>query len=141
MTGIYHSWQDMIFRCTNSKYKSYKNYGGRGIIVCRQWLKFENFNKVMGKNWEPGITIERKDNDKGYFPKNCYWATRKEQARNRRNNRLILYCGKLQCLAVWSEETGILSETLSARIYRYGWSIRKAFTTPVRKRKKMKGMV
>ena len=136
MTEIYHSWQDMIYRCTNSNYKDYKNYGGRGIGVCELWLDFENFNNDMGIDWRPGLTLERKNNNKGYSLVNCYWATRIEQARNRRNNHFIFYDGKSQCLAVWAEETGMAWATLYARICRYDWTVEQALTTPVRTQNK-----
>jgi len=80
----------MIQRCTNPKCRRYKDYGGRGITVCTRWLKFENFYADMGE-CPPGMTLERKDNNKGYYKANCRWATNKEQGNNKRNNRLLTY--------------------------------------------------
>jgi hypothetical protein len=76
-------WGNMINRCHRPKCPSFKNYGARGITVCLPWRKFENFLADMG--WKPKhLTLERRNNNKGYFKGNCYWATRDEQSRNSR---------------------------------------------------------
>jgi len=84
---VYKVWQVMIDRCNNSRNRYFYNYGGRGITVCDEWHKFENFYADMG---EPnGLTLERIDNDRGYTPQNCKWASRKEQASNRRTTKYV----------------------------------------------------
>lgn len=130
----YHSWQRIVQRCMNPNVKNYKDYGGRGIKVCKRWLKFENFLQDMGEPPTQNHSIDRIKNDLGYCKSNCKWSTRKQQQRNRRNSRLITFNGKTQCIIEWSEKTGVLAITINARLKR-GWSIEKALTTPVVKRK------
>ena len=87
MYGIpeYTIWGAMLQRCKNKNNVRYNDYGGRGIAVCRRWEKFVTFYKDMGERPQ-GLTIERIDNNKGYFPDNCKWATMTENLKNKRNN-------------------------------------------------------
>ena len=133
---IYTIWQSMIQRCTNPNHKAYYNYGGRGIKVCKKWLEFKNFLTDMDEHPGKGYSIDRIDNDDNYCKSNCRWVTRKEQMRNTRRNRLITHKKKTQCLIEWAEETKIPYPTLWQRIFKLGWSIEKALTIPVQKRKK-----
>lgn len=85
---IYTIWSKIVQRCTNPNNKGYVNYGGRGITVCDEWLIFINFYNDMKDTYQDNLTIERINNDLGYYKENCKWATYKEQARNRRSLKL-----------------------------------------------------
>lgn len=110
MTRIYKTWDSMRDRCNNPKHKAYKYYGGRGIMVCKRWDKFGNFLADMGERPE-GLTIERKNNNKGYFPDNCIWATRKEQARNSHHTKLNHL--KVQVIKKLLKESNLLQKDIA----------------------------
>lgn len=132
LTGApaYRRWQDMLTRCENTNSRSFKNYGGRGIKVCQRWRKFEHFLEDMGSP-KKGQTLERKDNEGDYSPDNCRWASRAEQAINKRNNRRFSFGGKTQTLAEWARETGLHHTTILARL-KLNWPLQKALTQPTR---------
>jgi len=125
----YKSWHMMKQRCLNPNYDQYENYGGRGIKVVAHWGDFENFLADMGKRPE-GMTLDRIDNSKGYSKANCRWATKKEQQRNRRTNRMLSYQGETMCLLDWANRLGIKQHSLSMRIDVYGWTVEEALSTP-----------
>ena len=126
---IYRTWVHMVQRCINPSDKKYTRYGGRGIIVCKRWMKFENFLKDMGEPLTKNHSIDRIDNNGDYCKSNCRWATSKQQSRNTSKNRLITYNGEAKCLAQWSEETGIRRSTIASRLAS-GWPIEKVFVKP-----------
>jgi len=81
----YWVWIAMKQRCGNPKCKAYKNYGGRGIVICERWLEsFNSFWEDMGSTWRRGLSIDRINNDGNYEPENCRWATSKQQNNNQR---------------------------------------------------------
>ncbi len=82
---LYPVWYAMKQRCTNPKYKSYSNYGGRGITICEEWLDVKNFIEwSKSSGWREGLSVDRIDNDKGYSPENCRWVDRTTQNINQR---------------------------------------------------------
>lgn len=130
----YRAWTGMRDRCNNKNNKRYEDYGGRGIKVCERWSNkkngFENFLEDIGEIPKDRYLCRVRING-NYFPKNCKLSRREEQSKNKRTTRLITFNNKTQCLADWAVELNINYETLWARIYKYGWSIQKAFTRPV----------
>lgn len=132
MTLTYKSYTDMLTRCRNPKRNVWHFYGGRGITVCHRWQNsFELFLSDMGERPGSEYSIDRIDVNGNYEPGNCRWATRLQQARNRRSCKLIEWNGKKQTLIEWAEELGVNRTTLSSRINTYKWSVEKAFTHPV----------
>ncbi|WP_299076662.1 hypothetical protein [uncultured Paraglaciecola sp.] len=124
-TSIFNTWSSMIERCRDVNHTSYADYGGRGIRVCNRWQEFSAFYADMGEKPSKSHSIERIDNNKGYSPENCTWATKKEQARNRRSNATVEHDGKCLCLSEWAEITGIARSTICNRLGR-GWSFARA---------------
>lgn len=121
----YRVWIEMKQRCYNPKANRYYTHGARGIRVCKRWLhSFENFLADMGPK-PRGLSLERRNNSGHYEPGNCYWATRKQQGRNKRNNRMLTAHGKSLCASEWAELTGVPSSTIRARLKR-GWSAEEA---------------
>ena len=135
VSRTYVIWKDMISRCANRNGTYYHLYGGRGITVCKKWKDFKNFLKDMGEV-PKGYQIDRINNDGNYCKSNCRWVTPKQNSRNTRKNRLITFNGETRCLAAWAEKIGINTNTLHARIGRLNWPIKKALTTPVKKRRR-----
>jgi len=115
-TREYSSWYSMKDRCLNTHSDKYSYYGGRGITICQEWVEsFEQFYSDMGSRPE-GMSIERIDNDKGYYPENCKWATLAEQANNKRNNVILELDGLVQTVAQWANHLGISYNLLAYRL-------------------------
>lgn len=130
-TPVHRVWIGMRSRCNNPKTREYANYGGRGIKVCERWDSFENFVADMGIRPE-GYSIDRINNDGNYEPSNCRWATTTQQLNNRRVNRVLELNGERKTIGEWSAKLGIGWHTIRSRVDRYGWTIEKALTTPVK---------
>lgn len=128
----YHTWCSMKGRCLNKDDAAYPNYGGRGIAISKEWAEsFLSFLKDMGPR-PPNTSLDRIDNNKGYFPGNCRWASRVIQNRNTRRNTMITVRGVTLSLPEWAERTGIKNATIQARLYA-GWTAEKSIDTPTRK--------
>lgn len=117
---LYTVWRGMKERCNNHKRPFYKHYGGRGIKVCNEWSNdFQPFyDWSISNGYEKGLTLDRKDNNKGYSPENCEWKTHKQQNRNTRRNKLITIGDQTKCVSEWAEESGVNVQTLFHRYKR-----------------------
>lgn len=121
-SDLYNIYYKIRDRCLNPKCRIYPFYGGRGIFLTERWLDFALFYEdiicEIGDRPSAAHSLDRINNEKGYEPGNMRWATKKEQARNRRTNRLFTFHGKTQCLAAWAEEAGLPIRKLEARVSR-----------------------
>ncbi|WP_076231638.1 hypothetical protein [Clostridium botulinum] len=138
-TRLFKIWNGMKQRCYYEKMQDYEYYGGKGIKVCDEWLNnFVSFyNWAINNGYKENLTIDRKDINGNYEPSNCKWSSIKQQARNRRSNKLITYEGETKTLAEWCEKYNILGTTVNERLKR-GWSVEEALTTPIGKNKKVR---
>lgn len=132
---LYRIWQGMINRCTRQKFRQWKDYGGRGITVCDEWINDYSVFKewAIQNGYSDDLTIDRINNDGNYEPTNCRWVSMKHQMNNKSNNHLINYNGCTKTLTEWAEELGIPRHTLSERINKRHLPIEKAFEQKVRR--------
>jgi hypothetical protein len=122
---LYPTHNTMMKRCYNPESGKFANYGARGIQVCERWHSVENFIADLSPSHQPGLSLERVDNNLGYSPENCVWATSEQQARNRRSNRLLSYQGRTICLAEACDISGLPYRRVNRRLG-LGWSIPRA---------------
>lgn len=131
---IYTAYHNMIDRCTKETATGFKDYGGRGITVCKSWTNsFTNFKKwALSNGWQQGLTLDRKDTDGNYTPYNCRWVTKKRQQNNRRCNINITAFGETKTLVEWSEDSRCMVryDGLKVRVKKMGWDSERAITTP-----------
>lgn len=130
-TKLYAVWKGIIQRCFNKNNKEYKNYGGRGITICREWKNdFVNFyDWAISNGYEEKLTIDRINVNGNYEPSNCRWATTKTQSRNRRNNHYITYRGETKTIKEWSEALNIDYNALLYKINYKKMSLEKIIAT------------
>lgn len=124
-TRLYGIWHTMKNRCFNTKHKDYASHGGRGITVCEEWKNdFTTFhNWAMSHGYAENLTLDRIDNSGNYCPDNCRWATRKEQANNRRNNHYVTYNGERLTISQFADRLGLNYKYVANRIIRNKWSV------------------
>lgn len=121
-------YDEMKSRCTKPSNKNYKNYGGRGITVCNEWLINPQmfFKWALSSGYEKGLSLDRKDNENGYFPENCRFTTRVIQANNTRKTINITIGQETKPLYLWAREREIKPHTVYCRIKKYGWTEQEA---------------
>lgn len=134
-TRTYTAWVNMHARCKGNDERNVPNYVERGITVCERWNSFENFLSDMGEAPEYK-TLDRIDNNIGYSLSNCRWASRSEQARNRRKpmaQKFIEFGGTKLSAAQWEDKMGLSRGLLYHRIVRMKWPLERALTEPMRR--------
>lgn len=133
-TKEYKCWLSLKSRCTRPQDNAYKDYGARGITVCDRWMEsYSNFLLDMGRAPTKKHSIERIDNNLGYTPINCKWATMTEQSNNRRSSRMEEYAGEKRSVSDWCRKLNLHYATITTRIER-GWTIQMAFETKINKK-------
>lgn len=126
---LYSIYYEMKRRCYDPRRKRYKDYGGRGITVCDEWLNnwyaFKEW--ALSHGYKEDLTIDRIDVNKGYSPENCRWVTYKVQGNNTRRNHYITYKGRTQTMAQWCEELNLNYHSIRTRINNLHWTVKEAF--------------
>lgn len=139
-TPVHGAWRHMHDRCRTEKNKEFKNYGGRGISVCKEWSSFEVFFADMGHPPTPNHSLDRVENDSDYSKNNCRWATPTEQSMNRRVARLVSISGVTKPLTAWARELGLKPDTVFSRLA-YGWTDYEALGIHKHKRARIENKI
>lgn len=128
-TRLYRIWANVKTRCFNVNDPHYSRWGGKGVGMCKEWKNsFQSFyNWAIANGYSDNLTIDRIDNEKGYSPDNCRWATIEEQNRNKKHVRFITYDGRTQTIGQWTKELGLGKETIRERLKR-GWTEKEAIS-------------
>ena len=130
---LYHLWRDIRRRCDAPSNKSYRHYGGRGIVVCEEWVKYPAFREwALNNGYRAGRQIDRIDVNGHYSPENCRWVTNLRNQNNKRNNTYVKAFGETKTLADWGrDERCVISySALGQRLKITGWDPETAITTP-----------
>lgn len=134
-TKLYKTYQRMKNRCYNKKFPHYEIYGGRGIKICDEWLNdFVAFKDwALSNGYKEGLSIDRINPNGNYEPNNCRWITMFEQASNKRNNIFYTIDGMTKTQTEWCRYYNIPKNNVRKRL-EIGWNIKKALTTPIKKK-------
>lgn len=125
-TKLYFVWRGILNRCENKKFKSYSDYGARGIEVCKEWNDSKTFFEWASvSGYKEGLEIDRIDVNGNYCPENCRWVSREKNANNKRNNKIIECNGETRTLAEWARHFGVNYKNLSRNL-RKGYSLEEA---------------
>lgn len=127
VSRTYKIWSGMVARCTIPSATGYGRYGAAGVTVCERWMTFENFRADMG-DAPTGMSIDRRENSKGYEPGNCHWADRHTQNNNRRSIRRFTYNGMTMTLTQWARHLSLNKATLIERLGK--WTLDRALSAP-----------
>lgn len=132
---LYRRWINIKRRCCNKNDSAFEDYGGRGILICNEWIhNYSAFKEwSLNNGYNPNLTIDRIDNNDGYSPSNCRWATVKEQQNNTRKNINVIYNNKTYTVAELCDKLNLRRGTIYERL-RDGWSVEKVFEIPIRVR-------
>lgn len=130
-TRLGAEYHGIMQRCYNKRHTNYKNYGGRGVMMCEEWLndRTKFFDWALSHGYSDDLTIDRINPCGNYEPGNCRWISNIEQQNNRRNNKILIYNGESHTQAEWARKVGITPNSLALRLYS-GWSLERALTTP-----------
>lgn len=131
-TKLFRIWSNMKNRCTNPNCEHFDRYGGRGITICDEWQKnfIAFYEWSISNGYSDNLTLDRKNNDKGYSPDNCRWVTSKTQANNTSRCKFITIDGERKTMREWCDITGVNYNTARDRINRGHWDPVEAVTTP-----------
>lgn len=120
--SIYWAWKSMKQRCLNPRCAAYKNYGARGITVCKEWMEFEPFCEwALHSGYERGLDLDRRDNSGGYSPENCRWITRRENTNNRRKTIFLEVDGVRKARTDWERQLGLPRGILKQWFWIHGY--------------------